>query len=220
MTSMGDKYITISGICQSIFILLSFYLEGLNRGLVAIAGNFIGARRFHLIPKVMRSGLILQIGFSLFVMLGLTLYPEYAIYFFGSNEILQEVPVGSTQIVLDSAMRNCLMLTSLYVLFEGIRWVFAGLLTAAGDTIFILITGAVSVWLFLLLPLYFIVVKNQLPVEAAWIVAAIFSALTSAIFWARYRSEKWKRVDLLQKDWDIPVQEDSSTISEEPSEIS
>jgi len=42
MTSLSEVHITISSICQSIVILLSFFFDGLNRAVAALAGNFIG----------------------------------------------------------------------------------------------------------------------------------------------------------------------------------
>src|SRR5579863_4233867 len=39
MTSMSEKHITISSICQSFTILLSFFYDGLSRGAAAVAGN-------------------------------------------------------------------------------------------------------------------------------------------------------------------------------------
>ncbi len=200
MTSMGEEYIMISGICQSLIILFSFYFEGLSRGIVAIVGNFIGAQRYSYVYKVVRSGVILQLGFAAIVGIFLGFYPEVAIQFFGSNELLQEGSTSALPIALNSAMKNCLILSAIYILFEGIRWTFSGVLTAAGDTLFILIMGSISVWVFLLLPLYFVVVQNQLPVEAAWILTAAFSALLCLFFWMRYRSEKWKEIDLLQEE--------------------
>lgn len=211
MTSMGKEYITISGICQSLIILLSFYYEGLSRGVVAVAGNFIGAKRYEYINKVIKSGIFLQMVFAIGVTFFIGYFPDLILQFFGGNEILQEAPVSASLVVMSPALKSCLLLSAAYMLFEGLRWIYSGVLTAAGDTFFILVMGAISVWVFLLLPLYFIVVKGQLPVEAAWILTAAFSFLLCLFFWMRYRTDKWREINLLEEDSsDLDVEPEDS----------
>ena len=65
MTDLGEKHITISSICQSFAILLSFFYDGLSRGAASVAGNFIGAKQHQLVRKVLRSGVALLTLFSL-----------------------------------------------------------------------------------------------------------------------------------------------------------
>lgn len=197
MTAMGEKYITISAICSSLIILFTFYFEGLSRGVVALSGNFIGAKRFDSVYKVVKSGLALQLLFTLGVLLLLSFYPSIIVQFFGSNEALMD-PHVSNNIALTPELRNCLVLTACYIGFEGFRWVFSGVLTAAGDTLFILVMGSIAVWTFLLLPLYLIVVRNHLAIEIAWLITACFGLVLCLFFWMRYRTEKWKQIDLLK----------------------
>jgi MATE family multidrug resistance protein len=88
----------------------------------------------------------------------------------------------------------------IYLFFEGIRWILSGLLTAAGDTFFLLITGSVSVWLFLLLPVYLIVFKHNYSVDVAWLIAAFYAAFLCVIYFVRIRQGKWKTIDLISQE--------------------
>ncbi len=199
MTSISQLHITISSICQSILILLSFFLDGLSRGVAAVAGNFIGAKRFEMLKSVMKAGIFLQIFFSLFISLFFLIDPKHSISFLfpGQFEAYAEIWSQELGLPLYDLLRTCLLCSFLYISLEGVRWVFAGLLTAAGDTLFLLIAGALSVWLFLLLPVYLIVVRHAFTVDLAWMLTVLYSGVSCFIYWIRFRSGKWKEIDLM-----------------------
>lgn len=197
MTSLSKTHITISSICQSLIILFSFFFDGLSKGIAAAAGNFIGSKRFPLASQTLRSSLILQIFFVLLI----------GLFFFASPEKLIQIlffeHLDSTFTTLDPAMmealRICMVFTFIYIFFEGIRWIFSGLLSAAGDTLFLLIAGSLTVWIALLLPVYVFVVKQGLPVEYAWMLAFIYSLVASAVYGLRLKQGSWKNIDLMKK---------------------
>lgn len=189
MTSLGERHITVSSICQSLLILLSFFFDSLSKDVAAVAGNMIGAKKYHFIHRVLRSGIFLQIIFSLIIAPLLLIFTDFSLQFF----------LGKVErISLGPSLWFCLLCVFAYLTFEGFRWTFSGILVAAGDTLFLLIAGSLSIWLFLLAPIYFIVVKFQLSVETAWTFAAGFSLLLWLIYWARYKSGKWKEIELVE----------------------
>lgn len=188
MTDLGETHITISSICQSFAILLSFFYDGLSRGAAAVAGNLMGAKRFHLVPKVLKSGFILLCLFSLVTASILMIAPIDTVHFLFSQ--------GADPLTQD-ALKTCMIFAFTYVFFDGVRWLFSGLLSAAGDTLFLLITGSLSVWLFLLAPIYFFVVQQNLSVEYAWGLTVIYAALFFGIYALRFAQGAWKKIDLL-----------------------
>ena len=161
MTSLGDIHITISSICQSVVILLSFFFDGLNRGIASLAGNFIGAKKIHLIQSLLKSAIKMQVIFVVITSVFLVFDPKLVLDFLIPGSIEKEIFFWTSAAGFSfySILKVCLILVYVYLFFEGIRWIFAGLLTAAGDTMFLLVAGSLSVWVFLLLPVYFIVVK-------------------------------------------------------------
>lgn len=196
MTSLSELHITVSSICQSILIILSFFFDGLSRGVAAVAGNFIGARKFHKVKEVLKSGIFLQLFFSASILL---------FFLFDFEQVFQKLfpsltskkdPAELTK--LFDSLTICLYATYFYVTFEGIRWVLSGILTAAGDTYFLLVAGTLGVWLFLLTPVYFIVVRKSLGVEVAWLLTVIYSALSCLLYWLRLYQGKWQQKDLLE----------------------
>lgn len=205
MTSLGEKHITISSICQSFTILFSFFCDGLSRGAAAVAGNFIGAKRHDLVRKVLRSGFVLLTLFTLFTSLIFVVDPidTVRLLFFGHFE------PGQTQIEwsasFQQSLKTCMIFSFIYLFFDGLRWVFSGLLVAAGDTLFLLVLGSFSVWAFLLAPLYLIVVQNHLSIEYAWGLTVLYAILFFTIYAIRFQRGAWQKIDLVNDQ--TPAQE-------------
>jgi len=194
MTSLSEKHITVSSICQSFTILLSFFCDGLSRGSAAVAGNLIGARKQELIGKVLKAGISLLVFFSLATALFLVIDPQDTVrlLFFEQFEAIDASMISS--------LKTCMICAFAYMFFEGFRWILSGILVAAGDTLFLLVAGALSVWIFLLLPVYLVVVRQSLPVEIAWILTAIYSALLLSFYWVRFNRGEWRNIDLITED--------------------
>lgn len=198
MTSLSEKHITISSICQSFTILLSFFCDGLCRGSAAVAGNFIGAKRSELVKKVLRSGLILLFLFAIASFLILVVDPENMVRLLFFEHFEHGQLAGSIDASLQGSLKICMIFAFIYIFFDGLRWVLGGLLIAAGDTLFLLIAGSLSVWLFLLVPVYFIVVKHQLSVEYAWGLTVAYAALFFVVYFIRFKRGAWQKIDLLK----------------------
>lgn len=188
MTDLGEKHITISSICQSFTILLSFFYDGLSRGAAAVAGNFIGSKRYDLVHKVMRSGFYLLTLFSLV---------SAAILVIDPIDTVKLLFIHDPDVSIQGSLKICMIFSFSYIFFDGLRWIFSGLLVAAGDTLFLLIAGSLSVWIFLLAPVYFIVVKQNLAVEYAWGLTVLYAALFFFVYWIRFKQGSWQKIDLV-----------------------
>lgn len=186
MTSLGEIYITVAGICQSVVLLFWFFGEGVSKAATAVAGNLIGGKRTDLIENVLTAGVKLHL---VFFVITLVLY-----YFFADDLAHQFLPQG---FAADVDIFHLLMLSLLcmvfYLLFEGIRLLFLGILTAAGDTKFLALAGSFAVWILFLLPIYLIVYLGHSPVIVAPILCAIYALLACLIYASRFYSGKWKR---------------------------
>ena len=197
MSRLSEKPITISSICQSVLILLFFFSDGLSRGAAAIAGNFIGSQRHALVSKVFKSSLILFAMFLFVISLVLVIDPIHttgALFF-------AEIEEGSLKAAIDpslaDSLKTCLIFSFFYLLFDGPRWVLSGLLSAAGDTVFLLVISSLSIWLCLLLPIYAIVVQYHLAVEYAWGFTVIYAMIFFFAYWVRFRQGAWRKIDLV-----------------------
>ncbi|MEL7432074.1 MAG: MATE family efflux transporter, partial [Chlamydiota bacterium] len=196
MRLMSKDHILISGICQSFVILLSFFIEGLTKGVTAIAGQCIGGKKPAMVKQVLRAGVYLQCLFSLIMAAGF-LAPNHLVSYLFPDATEYIVSVESKESM--EALWFCLFCSFLYLSFEGVRWVIAGVLTAAGDTLFLLVAGSLSVWLLLIFPIYFIVLKHALSVGIAWTIFAVYSFACCALYFYRFQRGSWKNINLIEK---------------------
>ena len=190
MTAMSEKHITIAGIAQSVVILFLFYADGVGKAASVITGNLIGAKKGELISKVIKAGAKLHL---LFFVVCLLLF-----FLFSDLITLQFLPLADNETIIAMAesINICLLTICFYLLFEGIRMLFSGVLTAAGDTMFLLIGGSTSVWLLMVLPIYFIVVQGDSTIEVASIICAVYSLLAAIFYSLRFWQGKWKKISI------------------------
>jgi multidrug resistance protein, MATE family len=215
----GPEQIFVAGAAQSVLICLLFAAEGIGRGAGAISGNLIGAGRPLQAFKVFRSGLKIHLLIFILASLFLVVHPQWFADLFLAklatwfSENPQTAAREVDMAVVEGMLRFTLHLCLFYLFFEGVRWLVSGILTSAGDTLFLLITGAVTVPFFLLLPTYILVERMQLGVVVAFGVCVGFSFLTSSTFLLRFYGKKWAT----QKLTDLGP-EPASLVSEEEEE--
>lgn len=191
MTSMGEKYITIAGICQSVLLLFYFYVEGVNKAATTVAGNLIGGQRRDLVSTVLKQGMKL-----LYVFLAALLI----LYYYFSDELLRTFMPNISQELFNEyfgPLSFALVSMTLYLFFDGVRNLYAGILTAAGDTLFLLIGGSLSIWLFLVLPVYVIVVQMSGSIETASLICLLYSIVGTLLYIWRFETGKWKELSIL-----------------------
>lgn len=192
MTLAGEEHITVVAICQSIFILFTFVAEGISKGATAIAANQIGAKEWNSVWKLFRSGM--KFYFQAFMVLGLILVidPGSMIDWFMSGH----ESMANYQHIREIAISACVWMW-VYFLFDGIHWLVVGLLTAAGDTKFVLWVGGFSAWIFAIMPIYYFINILGYHADVAWLITAVYAALTCAIYLWRFKSEKWRQMETL-----------------------
>jgi MATE family, multidrug efflux pump len=202
----GPVNIYTAGITQSVLILFFFIAEGIGRGASAITGNMIGGGRHGEAFKVFFAGL--KLHFIFFVLMGslFFFFPDPIIDLFVNDNsgVLSE---GSTHLSIaleqieEAELMHVLRITfrvvTIYLLFEGIRWLISGILTSAGDTLFLLIAGTVTVPICLLLPMWYFVSYLGVGVIGAYVLSVTYVAVVSGIFYWRFAARKWQKIQLI-----------------------
>lgn len=188
MTKVGESYITIAGICQSVVILFYFFADGVNKAATAVAGNLLGSKRTDLMNNVFSAGLKMHVLFFFFL---LCLF-----YFFSDDLVMQFLPDASEEKIanINNSLSLGLLCMVFYMFFEGVRLLLIGILTAAGDTLFLSIAGILTVWLLFVLPVYLIIVVGHAPEIVGPLLCIFYSAVASGIYFRRYLSDKWLTV--------------------------
>lgn len=188
MKEMGPAYITIAGICQALFILFYFFAEGLNKATATIVGNLIGAGESDTVSKVIISGLKLN-GIFLILLL--------SVFTFTKSLLIREFLPNADPVFVESirdTLELCLLLKTIEIFFVGIRFQFAGVLTAAGDTVFLLCTGATLVWVVMIMPVYFFVIRGEGPIELSLFISILYSVVGGVLYFWRIQSGRWKKI--------------------------
>ncbi len=192
----SSETLTVVGIVQSFYLLVSFIIEGLSKGVSSIVSNLIGGQQNVWIGKVLKSAMLMQV--LLFCAFGLILavfWPTLVPLFFSESD---RALLLSPSFLHEMQWSLCLL--SLFFLFDGLSWIYIGLLTASGDTKFLLYASLILNWLFYLLPTYvlFMVIQKGSAING-WSIIVANSILACVLYQMRYRSGKWLKALSIKK---------------------
>lgn len=193
MARAGFIYITVAGVAQSVVILFMFFAEAISKAATAISGNFIGAKTTWNIPKLLASGVGLHCLF--FICAG-------GIFAVATDSIVALfLPDLSPDLLKEiyQPLVTSLFLMLIYLLFDGIRFLLGGILTAAGDTMFIFIAGTTSIWLFLILPVWIAVFHFNATIVTASLISSIYALIATLIYYYRFQAGKWREESLIHE---------------------
>jgi multidrug resistance protein, MATE family len=191
MREKGLAYITVAGICQSILIVFFFFPEGLNKATTAIVGNMIGAGRSNLILKVLKAGILLNALFMVVVTL---------LLFYGIPLIVDQfLPLADQAFVeeINDSLQISLLIFGVFMGLEGLRMQLSGILTACGDTMFLLISGTALVWVCMWLPVYLLIGQGTAPVEAGAVICLVYCTLVCLLYAWRVKINQRKSIEAL-----------------------
>ena len=191
---VADKdatYISVLSIGQGILCIFIFVTEGIEKGVTALVSNMIGAKVWDRIGTVIKSSIklifvISAVVITTFIFLGETLIDLYL-----SNDLTVELH--------DSILRQSLIGSYFllgYLIVDGIVWSIAGVLTAAGDTRFIMVANTFAAWAFAGVPFYFLVCKGDWPPFTMWVCTLFYGSVNLVMFYLRYRYGNWRKLVL------------------------
>lgn len=187
MAALGKNHLTVAGIVQNILILFNFFGDGLSRAVATLSGNALGAKRPWILFKLVRSGFILMTCFAVC----------FAFLLWGTHQFIMDwflssIPQSEQAFLLSSLIFG-LGNAVIYKYFEGIRLVISGALNAAADTLFLLIGGTCSIWLFMVLPIYTFVVRQGGSIEMALGLCSLYTLLAASFYAWRFYSKAWQK---------------------------
>lgn len=187
MATMSSIHVTVAAIAQSVFILFAFLTEGLSVAITGIVANFLGSKQSALIVKTFYSALKLHGMFLLVLTIPLIFYTNLITYAF--------LPHPTAE--LYTYIQYALLAIWIFFLFDGIVWILAGILTAAGDTNYMLLMTAANVVFIVLIPTYiFIILLKGSPVTV-WKIMPLYGAIHFLCYYLRYKSNRWHRGKLI-----------------------
>src|SRR5258708_16218985 len=87
LSRASEEHVTLLSIGQSILLLFAFASEGLQKGIIAIASNYIGAKQPWMIKKLLRSSLLISFYIIMVLAIPLLLTPDLVTDCFVSSSL-------------------------------------------------------------------------------------------------------------------------------------
>ncbi len=165
-------------------------LMGIEIAVTSLVGRYMGARRLDLAEKSAMSGIKIGLIFSIIVF----------ILFLGFPGLLVDVfkPKQFDPVFADARSLSIIMirLATIYVTIEASIVVFIGVLRGAGDTFFAMIVSTTMHWM-MAIGIFVSLRYLNISTQGAWGIAVGTFFLMGIVFYLRYKSGKWKEIELV-----------------------
>jgi multidrug resistance protein, MATE family len=194
MALAGEYYLSVVTIGQSLYILVVFSIEGLQKAVTSLAANRIGSGHYDGIRLVWRSAIKLLFLFAIPLAVLMLGYPDFLIRaFLSKDEGLLELPKLIPLLQITAAG------VFVYYLVDGFTWICIGILTAAEDTWFIMWVNGLTAWLCALFPILLFIVYWRWSPAWYFFFIAFYGACNAIIFYRRLRAKPWNKGGLFVK---------------------
>lgn len=187
LASMGKEIAMIQSIAVSVNIFMAFIVSGLEKGVMAITSNLLGAGLKEKTKALLKKALIIHFSFTGIAASVFLLFPELVINNFVRFDVGNDV-IQHAIFVLN--------LVLLYFLFDGIVWVIAGVIQGGGDINYTMITIATCLWTFVTIPSWIFYKFGMLQVELTWMMLILAVVSISTVLYHRYKSDKWIHINI------------------------
>lgn len=182
LADLGKEIAMIQSIAVSVNIMLAFVVSGLEKGMMAIVANLLGAKLKHLISTAIRKGVLIHVVFCCFLSIIFFFFPELITNIFVKFEVSKET--------LDLA-HFVLRLVLAYIFLDGFCWVIAGVIEAGGDINYTMLTIAFYLWIIAAMPVIILHHFGLLNIKITWTLLIAAVACISSTLYHRYKTDKW-----------------------------
>jgi len=190
---IGMLELAASNIVLNINLLSLLPMIGLGTATSIMVGQFQGARNSELAVKTTYSALHLAVIHSLVVATLYWLIPHTLI-----SPFINEASDGDLPQLAETSTR-LLRFFIIIVFFDSLIIMTGGALKGSGDTRFVMATLAVTSICLLVVPSYLLIEVYHQPVSIAWICAVVNLGIVGVVFFLRFRSGKWKKIDVIER---------------------
>lgn len=185
------QYVSIFIVGQNVMFISAFLSEGMQKGVIAIASNILGAKQNEALRRLLFSAIKLHLIIVALVAIPLLVYPEVLVNAF-LHKLKDIGEIDSDSIYQASTIT--LTWVWIYVFIDGFVWMIAGILTAAEDTKFLMIINAMTAWFMAVLPIYLFLVILKMNPSILWILMNFYTVANLGCFLWRYKSNLWKKI--------------------------
>lgn len=195
---MGAVAHIASNIALSINLIAFMPMIGMGMAASILVGQYLGRNQPEYAERM--GWLALKTGIAYVLLIGATflIFPGFYINIF-EGDMDGSVPFSE----LFRAVRILLVLLAIWGTAETSSVVISGALKGAGDTHFVMYFQSAVAWGFLVLGQLLIVFVFRGGVYASWIWTLLYIVILGIGFILRFRSSRWKSIDLLERR--IPI---------------
>jgi MATE family multidrug resistance protein len=176
--------VTMHSICMNILIFMFFTSEGIQKSVVAMGSNLLGARRYEALNSLLYVSILMEFIAMLFLAIPILFFAD------------QVIALYTTDPGLTATIKAALIWVIVLHFIEGCAWVFGYLLIAGGDTKFTSIADICGVWMLRVLPLYFLHKYHGLTVNLIWQISSISAFIMIFVFIYRLKYAKWHKIEV------------------------
>jgi Na+-driven multidrug efflux pump len=169
----------------SVNVLLSFVASGLEKGVMAITANCLGAGDTKNIKQLLKNSIILHLSFVFILFFVFFMTPEIIINRFMRFDIPPDILEKSIFV---------LRLVWTFFVFDGICWIIAGIVESGGDLRYMMWSFALSSWLVVVVPCLVIHNFGTISVEAIWILLIVSVIASVVVLFLRYKTNNWIKI--------------------------
>lgn len=180
----SSDLVTMHNICMNILIFMFFTSEGIQKSVVAIGSNLLGARRYESINSLLYVSIWMEFIAIILLAVPILLFADQVI------AIYRVAPELAT--IIKAAL---IWVITLHFI-EGCAWVLGYLLISGGDTKFTAIADIIGVWGLRVLPLFFLHKYYGLTVNLIWQISSLSAVIMIFIFIYRLKYGDWHKIDL------------------------
>ena len=183
LASVSTEYAVIQTICVTTYMFLLTGVMGIEKGVMSITANLLGAKLRTKINQLLKRGIVLHLAIATIFSVVVLLFPNIIIGNF--IDINTADPNFITQAI------HVLYVVLLCYIIDGIVWVEAGILEGGGDLNFQMVTIAISAWGLIAIPVLIMYYTGNLTAGQNWNMCVFSATLNAIVLFKRYRSDKW-----------------------------
>jgi MATE family multidrug resistance protein len=196
---LGTLDFTANNLAFSVNNLAFNPLLGFGFATTVIVGRCIGMGSTDMAIRATKRTLLLSLCY--FVPLGVTfvLFPGFYTRLFFSPDSACSIEE------LSATAGKLLAIIAAWGVFDAINLIYGGALRGAGDTKFVVWVSAFLAWLFWIPGIVYLFSVRNAGIVELWLFTSFYVAIYGLVFFFRFRTGRWKKIDLLGRNPELPA---------------
>lgn len=188
---LGALDFTANNLAFSVNNLAFNPLLGFSFATTVIVGRCIGMGDTDMAVRATRRTFLLSLYYFIPLAATFVLFPGFYTRLFFSPDS------ACTIEELSATTAKLLAIVAAWGVFDAMSLMFSGALRGAGDTKFVVWVSSLFAWLFWIPGVLYLYSVRNVGIVPLWAFTSVYVAILSVIFLFRFRSGKWKNIDLL-----------------------